>query len=174
MAFGQSSLLSPTAATIIGYTRNALSVVSDVYRDLNGLLQLRHVHSESFRSFELRLAIQNLKFNASGAAVAFYGSRAALLLLCNSGVHSAQRVSILAAVSRNEALMSPDTSNDDYFNLIKYEAIASILRQCDDPNSSPGTTSPAASANHTKPRCAHDTRKHTRKGKLSPEQLRDL
>lgn len=119
---------------------DALSLVSDVSRDLHDLLQIRRGSNEAFRAFQLRFAAQVATFNGNGAAIQFPESSTALIPLANASVDSAQRVSILPAVSRTEKLVDPDASNDAYIKMIKYESNASILRQCDNPHRNQSST----------------------------------
>lgn len=49
--------------------RDALSVVADVYKDLNELLQLPRIPTESFRSFQLRYTAQVSEVDAHGCSV---------------------------------------------------------------------------------------------------------
>lgn len=55
------------------------------------------------------------------------------MMLANSNVDSIQRISFLAA-----AALSSDadaTTTDDYLKAIRYDSVASVLRQCDCTNS---------------------------------------
>lgn len=115
------------------YKKDPLSIVSCVYTELQKLLSIQRGDTESFKTFETRFEAQLSKFNALGSSVSLPESMSALVLLANSKVDSSQRISILAAASPKESKLLSTASIDDYVKAVKYEAIASVLRQCDRP-----------------------------------------
>lgn len=56
-----------------------------------------------------------------------------LVLLANAKVDPSQRISILAAASPKGLTLSATSSIDDYVKEVKFEAIASLILQCDRP-----------------------------------------
>lgn len=63
-------------------------------------------------------------------------STVALLLLANANVGDLQRVSILSAASpKASTTVKADSTNDDLIKTVEYEAIGSIIRQCDNDSS---------------------------------------
>lgn len=69
------------------YKRYPLSIVSDVYTDLNYLLQLRCSGHEGFKNFQQRFRVFVAKFNTNGASNALLETIAAIMLLSNYEVH---------------------------------------------------------------------------------------
>ena len=122
------------------YKKDPLSVVTCVYTELQKLLSIQRGGNELFKNFESRFEAQLSKFNALGSSVSLPESMSALVLLANSRVDSSQRISILAAAAPKESKLSSTASIDDYVRAVKYEAIASVLRQCDDSSSSVQST----------------------------------
>ncbi|CAN8073961.1 unnamed protein product [Agarophyton chilense] len=57
----------------------------------------------------------------------------AFMLLENLAVDNGQRVSVLAA-AWSDSTLSADATTIEYLYSVKYEKIASVLRQCDDIN----------------------------------------
>lgn len=74
------------------HKRDSLSVVMDVYKDLQDLLQLSSGGNENFHGFELRFAAQSGKLNAYGVSVSIPESLTALMFVANGSVDSAQRI----------------------------------------------------------------------------------
>lgn len=72
---------------------------------------------------------------------------AAIFMLGNSNVNGAQRISTLAAVSPHEERLMPQSSLDDYMKAVKYENIASVIRQYDKAATTPNST--ASVSNHS-------------------------
>lgn len=71
--------------------RDPSSVVTDAYKDLQDLLQLRRGTNEN-HGFELRFAAQSAKFNAYVASDSLPESLTALMLLANASIDSAQTI----------------------------------------------------------------------------------
>ena len=53
------------------------------------------------------------------------------MLLANSNIDSNQMISILAAATTNNTVDTTTLSNQDLIEKVKYDSVASILRQCD-------------------------------------------
>lgn len=90
----------------------------------------------------------------------------ALVLLANAKVDSSQRISILAAASPKESILSESSSIDDYVKSVKYEAIASILRQCDRPSGNEDRRN--ALSSYTAHNTAH---RNFNRGRMTREQV---
>lgn len=73
--------------------------MTNVYRDLNDLLDQRSALSETFRNYELRFESQAETFKGNGESFALYPSITALALLANSVAQSSQLIFILAAAT---------------------------------------------------------------------------
>lgn len=150
-----------------------LSVVTDIYRDLTELLNLRREPAELFRNYELRFAAQASTFNANGPSVALPSSLTALALLANSGVDSPQRISILAAAAPSSSSLNESSPKEDFISLVNYESIASVLRKCDKPKSETAPDLKPLYSNQTS--TPHYEQRHTRpKSRLAPEDLVNL
>ena len=114
------------------YQRDAISVVSEVYRDFNDLVQTRRGQTESYKNFESRFSAQLSKFDSNGSSIRFPEALTALMLLSNSGVDDSQRISIISSVSTaTSSDIAPDASNDAFITSIKYTSVAAIIRQSD-------------------------------------------
>ena len=97
--------------------RDALSAVSDVYRDYMALLNLKRGSNEMFKNFESRFEAQVSKFNAHSTVTKIPEALTALLLLANSNVYDSQRISVLAAASPGSG--ENDSTMDTYLQAIK-------------------------------------------------------
>lgn len=166
------------------YKRDALSVVTAVFRDLYELLQLRRAASESFKNFELRFTVMTAKFNANGSSVRLLESLIALIQLAHAQLDAAQRMSILAAAARPSTYstkLDQNSSIDEYIKLITYESVASVLWQCDKPKliyiatqTTAAMTESSSTAHTAKSYFQTEHRREDGKAKLTPVQLADL
>lgn len=95
------------------------------------LMSTRTNPSESFRDFELKFNSQLSRFNSLATNASLTDSISALMLLANAMVDSSQRVSILAAASPTANLADLNDSTDGMLSMVKYECIATVLRQYD-------------------------------------------
>ena len=152
--------------------RDALSAVSDVYRDYMALLNLKRGSNEMFKNFESRFEAQVSKFNAHSTVTKIPEALTALLLLANSNVDDSQRISVLAAASPGSG--ENDSTMDTYLQAIKYESIASVLRQCDQTGQQSGSAS--GSALHAGSAATTGRGQCPKRGKrrLTPQELADL
>ena len=146
------------------HKKDASSVVNTVYTDFMQLLATKRGITETCRNYESRFAasIAKLKSHASSALPE---SLTAFMLLANSNIEDNQRISILAAATANGATANTTTeaTNEQLLDPLKYESIASIIRQCDINNKPVGGSVQANSGKFQK-----------KKKKLTPEQLADL
>lgn len=111
------------------YQRNAISVVSEVYRDFTDILSTKRGCTESFKNYESRFMAQVSKFNENGDSIKFHDSIISFMLLSNASVDDSQHISIISYASSTASdEIDPDASNDTYLETIKYNSVASILR----------------------------------------------
>ena len=112
------------------HKRDALSVVSTVYGDFLNFLSTKHGPNEAFRNFESRFTAAVSKFKSHSAS-ALPASLMEFMLLGNSAIEFNQRISILSAATNSSIGFHEDLSNSGFLRTIKYDSIASVLRQCD-------------------------------------------
>ncbi len=110
--------------------RDSLSVVSTVYSDFLNLLSTKRGFNEAFRNFESRFAAAISEFKSDSAS-ALAESIMGFMLLEIRAIESNQRTSILAAPTTPSIGFHEDLTNSDLLSTIKYDSIASVLRQCD-------------------------------------------
>jgi len=72
----------------------------------------------------------------------------AFVLLANANVDSSQCIAILAAAAPNDKSLSSKSSLDDFVRSVKYESIATVLRQCDRDSASPSINSHSATPSY--------------------------
>ena len=125
-----SSLHQKTAFVEAVYKRDALSFVNEVYADFTQLLGLRRGANETFKDYEARFSAQVGKLNAHGPAASLHESLLGMMLLAGSSVDDAQRIPILSSVGGRESV-TLEQDSDSVIAQIKYEDVASVLRQCD-------------------------------------------
>lgn len=101
----------------------ALSVVSEVRRDLNELRSTHRGQTESFRNYESRFVAQVAKFNANGGSIKFPESLTELMLLANFDAENAQPISVLAAETPSESSLSSNSSNEDFIKETCYSSM---------------------------------------------------
>lgn len=89
-----------------------------------------------YKNFKVRSSAQVSKFNPLGSSVALSEATAALILLGNADVNSAQRISILAAASHNNITLSTNASVHEFVRSVRYEKIASVACQSAHPRNS--------------------------------------
>lgn len=121
------------------YEPDALSVLNDVYWDFKDLPSIRPSALGSFRSYEPRFAAQIARSTAHIDSIIIHESLLTMILLSVSNVDDAQPVPILSAAGGRSAVSNND-SNEKIMSTIKYEDIASVLRQYDN-GISPGPQS---------------------------------
>lgn len=113
------------------FKRDALSVVSETFKDFNCLLDSKRDEKEGFRNFEQRFAANMAKFNSISETTKLPECITALMLLANASVDDAQRISVLASAANHNGEVNDQASNDALLETITYESIASIIKQCD-------------------------------------------
>lgn len=150
-----------------------ITVVSTVYGELINLMSTKRNSNESFRDFELRFDAQLSRFNSLATHASLTDSISALMLLANATVDSSQRVSILAAASLSANLVNPNDSADSMLKLVKYESVASVLRQCDISRTNVVTTRTIATSSANASMRESDTRKSAGRSynKMTGEQV---
>lgn len=158
-----------SAIIIALHIRDPLSAVSSVYQDFLALLSTKRGHSESVRNYKSRFAAAVSRFNTHAKSCELPEALTAFMLLANSDINSSQRISVLAAATSQDTNDLDSSSTDDYLKPVKYNAIASVLRQCEKTKGSetPNVTSAisAASSRSVYPLNERRTRK---KKMLSP------
>lgn len=89
--------------------------------------------SETFRNYEVRLSTLGAKIRTHDQTVSLQESLSALLLLGPSVVDDSQRVTILAAAEIDRSGLSAKNEGSEVkpVHRVKYESVASVLRQCD-------------------------------------------
>lgn len=112
-------------------SRDALTVVSEVFHDFNDLLSCKRSNSESYLNFEGRFAPPLAKLNRNGKATQLPESLTAIMLLTNAAVENSQRVSVLAAAAPSDPKLTNQCSTDDFLKAVSYCSISSVLSQCD-------------------------------------------
>lgn len=118
------------------YTRDPMSVVSEVFPDFHSLLNTKRGQNESFKNFESRFAAQYSNLTAHGINAKLPEPISAMLSMSNSCIDDAQRVSMLAATAKGDDAKKPDSKlkTNDYISIIKYSEIASVIRRRDKSN----------------------------------------
>ena len=111
------SVEGPAAIVQAVYKRDALSTVSDVYRDYMDLLSLKRSSNEKFRTFESRFEAQVAKFNSNSTVCQIPEALTSFLLLANTNVDDSKRISVLAAASPTDD--NTATTTEDYLKSIK-------------------------------------------------------
>lgn len=164
--------------------KDALSVVSSLYKAFNKLLDRKSSTNESFKNFESRFSAQVSRYRSHGSSIDNPESIKALLLLLNAHVSDSKRIPILSFdSSKAEALSTDDgddITNDDMIKLVIYESVASVIRQCDKSTDAYGRRS---EDNNLSSNSAHKKRNGThvntsgnsgnfQKNRLSPHKLR--
>ncbi len=134
------------------YQRDPLTVVSDVYKDLETLLNTKRAANESFKNFESRFSAQLSKFNSHGDTARISESMAAMIFMNNASVDDAQRVSVLATCSKGDSAsnLTSDSLTDDYIKLITYDEFASVIRQCDKKNANSSSNNNTLNGNNAR------------------------
>lgn len=117
------------------HQRDAISVLSNVLKDFNSLISAKRSDSEAFKIFENRFAALVSKFNSHGSKLSLPEPILTFLLLHSANLCDNQRISILASVSSNLKLDLTDVKTSKTYgevvSSIKFESVASILRQCE-------------------------------------------
>lgn len=93
----------PVVIWSILYSRDPISVVSELYNNPHYLINSRRNSNEWFISFEFKFSAQMLKYNAHRSTVHLPESVYALLLLSNTGVNYRQRVDVLSEATTAHA-----------------------------------------------------------------------
>lgn len=145
------------------YKRDSLSVMSEIFSDFSLLNKTRRHGSETFQEYEARFSAQLAKYNSHSSTTAISDAIAGMMLLVNSDVDDSQRISILSAASPSTALPDAATT-DQHLENVKYETIASVLRQCDTvKNMSQNLNSHSSFVNNRNPRNNKFTRRQNRR-----------
>ena len=121
------------------YKRDTLTVLNDVYVDFNNLVSAKRGQTESFRNYDMRFAALVSKFNAHGSSLQLPESITAFMLMSSGNIDDSNRVSIMASAANelmtskveDEVMMMSNMSSADIVQNVKYETVASIIRQCE-------------------------------------------
>lgn len=127
---------------------SALSVVLDVYAQIQQLFRTTRSSNKNFRLFEGRLDARLHRLNVLCSTNALSDSVRPLFLLNNSNVDNDQRMSIFAAYSLSKGGLFTPSLPSEFISLVRHEAVASVLCLCDDltPQHQHALTSVTASA----------------------------
>lgn len=170
-----ATLQSPEGVSAIisaVYRRDRLVVVSNVYQLFQDMLSTKRGTSESFQNFESRFEAKVSKFNSQSENLKLPEALVTFVLLANCNLDGSQRVSILAAAAPYHEELSPDATNEEFLSSIRYDALASVVRQCDKPRTGmPSDIAPRGIQAHT---ASVPSRKSRSRRRLSPEELADL
>ena len=112
------------------YKKDALTAVSNAYGDFQNVLLTKQGNNETFQNFESRFAAAIAKMKSHGSMM-LPESLTAFMLLVNSNIDTTQRISILSAATSHSQNSESTTSDEELMDSVKYNPIASILRQCD-------------------------------------------
>ena len=110
--------------------KDALNSVNDTYGDFQNVLLTNQRSNETFQNFESRFSAAITKMKSHGS-VTLPESLAAFMLLGNSNIGTTQRISILSAAISHSQNSESTNSDEEIMDSVKYDSIASILRQCD-------------------------------------------
>lgn len=83
------------------------------------------------KNFESRFIAQVAKFNAIATTTKLPECITALMLMSNSSIDDAQRVSVMVAAALSAASLNAESTNDQYLRAVTYNAVASVIKQCD-------------------------------------------
>lgn len=130
------------------YQKDALTVVSEAYRAFNQLWNTRRGTNETMKNFESRFSAQVAKFNSKSTTTKLPECITALMLLSNSAINDAQRVSVMAAAAPSDENLNSQSSNDEFLSAFTYQSVSSVIKQCDktslEPNESTSLTASSA------------------------------
>ena len=155
------------------HKQDVLSIVTETFHNFLDLLKTKQAESDSFKNFETRFDAQICKLNASCEGAELPSALVSFLLLANSRIDTAQRVSILSSAVPTGSVVSDEDSYPEILSSISYPDIAAVLRACDEPRR------PMQTQRYVQGMSAQSTgrvnERHGRqKQKLTPEQLADL
>lgn len=160
------------------YKRDSHSVVSMVYSELIRLMSTKRGSIETFRDFEMRFSAQLSRLNGIACHAAISDTMSALMLLANASAGAGQRVSILAAASPFSDAVEQTSTTDSMLELVHYDAVATVVRQCDDHfNANNRTLSSDSAAFHRRNRPFHPKRNNSdrtndRRQRMTPDQIK--
>lgn len=152
------------------YKKEPLAVVSDVFKDFLNILKTQRNHTESVTNCESRFQVQLSRRNAQGSVFKISEYLIALAPLANADVDNNQKICVLANADARGSSPSSNHSRNDYVKAVSYEAITSVLRQCDKRKNSNGNfSSHALSSNaaHNMSHSGSSSRKPNSQGKES-------
>lgn len=117
------------------YKRDRLTVLSDVNTDFNNVVNARRGTDKAFRNYEVRFQALLPKLFCHGSSLQMQEPITAFMLLFSSQMEDNQLISILAATAKKTSASDADkkksTSSADLIKNVNYEAVGSILRQCE-------------------------------------------
>lgn len=122
--------LKPAVETV--YKRDPLSVIAHIFEELQKLVFNQGAKYKSVWCYELRFNAQICKYNSLWEAVQFWNAMAAFYafyVLANANVDSSQRLSIRAVAYPSDTMLSLRSSIKKFFKTVKYETVATVLRQ---------------------------------------------
>lgn len=102
------------------------------------------------RNFESRFPAQVAKFNSISQTTKLPECLTALMLLSNSNIDDAQRVSVLASASSSDSELNAQSTNDEFLNAITYQSVASVIKQCDHQNTNDNLMANSAQAHQNR------------------------
>ena len=113
------------------YRRDFMSVISDAYDGFSALINTKRGQNESLKGFETRFSAAVTKFNSFSNTTNLPQCITELLLLNNSSIEHSQRVSALSAAAPSGTLFSDQAINDDFLEVVTYNQVSSIFKQCE-------------------------------------------
>lgn len=129
----QSIIESSTGTQAIVYAlflRDPLSVLADVHRYLNELLDCFRNTNEHVRYFESRFSATLSRLNSYGTSSKLSESLSSLMLLTIAAVDGSQRIAVLAAASPYSSKFTNKSTTHDFIDSVSYVTIASVIQQC--------------------------------------------
>lgn len=159
------------------FKQDVLSIVTDTFHRFLEVLRTKQGDSESYKNYEMRFAAQVCRLNATCEGSELPSALVAFLLLANSRIDAAQRVSILSAAAPIGSMKdATDRDGKDILSMLSYADIASIVRDCDEPKKplqSNGRSVSAMSSSVAQTQSQHPKKPKLKK-RLSSEELADL
>ena len=147
------------------YKQNVLTIVRNAYSGFQDLLSTKRGYNEIFRNFECRFAAAVAKMK-SYSIQAQPQSLTAFMLLANSKIDVNQRISILSASTSHSSRPGSSPTNESLITSIRYDPIASVLRQRDSNKLYSTSTLHANSSTFPRSRC-NDSHK-------TPQQIAEM
>lgn len=115
------------------FKKDSLSVVSNLYTQLQFLFRTFHCNVESFHRLKPRLNAQPNRCNSRSTSTTLPEAVSALFLLNNAEVYSTRNFSILVAADPSSEGLTPRSSRHGLVQAFRYDSVASVVPHCDAP-----------------------------------------